>query len=293
MFGYVRPMKGKLEEASVSHYQAAYCGLCRRLGTRYGFAARFTVNYDITFLSLLLGALQPEYSEQLCRCPAHLCKQKNCRIGAEEQDFCADLCVILYYHKLRDSAADESFFRALPARICAGLLRRSYRKAAKHRPEEDRIVRDNLTKLTWLEQTGCDSIDRTADAFAAILRACAQFASDDRTRRILEQLLYHVGRYIYLTDALDDLQKDCCSGAYNVLALRYRVTDGVLEEQDKKALIQTIDASISLVAAAFELLELHADRELIENVIYWGLPSVLKSVSEGSFHTKQKTRSSK
>lgn len=293
MFGYVRPVRGNLEETTFARYQAAYCGLCERLRRRYGFAARFTVNYDLTFLSILLGSLQPDREYAMRRCPAHPCKKKNCMLGGADQDFCADLCVILYYHKLRDSVDDETFPRSFAARLCAAALRRSYRKAAELRPGEDRLVRENLAALRVLEQEQCKSVDRTADAFAAILRTGAQCAEQEKTKRILEQLLYHVGRFIYLTDALDDLKEDAQTGAYNVLMHRYTVNAGELSDLDKSALIATVDASIDLAAAAFELLPVQTDREILENVIYQGLPAVLKSVAEGTFHPKKKNRSTK
>ncbi len=291
MFGYVRPLRGALDETAFGRYQAAYCGLCARLGERHGFAARFTVNYDLTFLSLLFDALQPERETILCRCPAHPTRKKSCLPGGPEQAFCADLCVILYYHKLRDTVADETFFRSLGARLCARLLRRAYRRAARDCPEEDALVRDRLRALTQLEHQRCASIDRTADAFASILRACAMRAESGAVQRVLSELLYHVGRYIYLTDALDDLPRDCQSGVYNVLAERYGVEDGKLSEENRTALCATIDASIGLAAAAFELLPIRSDRAILENIIYQGLPAVLTSVAEGTFHTKKKNRS--
>jgi hypothetical protein len=213
--------------------------------------------------------------------------------GGAEQDFCADLCVILYYHKLRDTVADESPLRSLGARIASTLLRRSYRRAAAAQPEADRLVREQLSGLAALEQAQCASLDQTADAFASILRAGAQYGSDQTARRILEQLLYHIGRFIYLTDALDDLKQDCTRGRYNVLRLRYPGTDGELSEPDKAALLATIDGSIGLAAAAFELLPVQSERVLLENVIYQGLPAVLKSVAEGTFHTKSNHRRTK
>ncbi|WP_369015126.1 DUF5685 family protein, partial [Klebsiella pneumoniae] len=36
-------------------FRAAYCGLCHTLGREYGFAARFLLNYDFTFLAVLLS----------------------------------------------------------------------------------------------------------------------------------------------------------------------------------------------------------------------------------------------
>ena len=54
MFGYVRPLRAELKVKTLEQYQAAYCGLCRTLGKEFGFAARFTVSYDLVFLYLLL-----------------------------------------------------------------------------------------------------------------------------------------------------------------------------------------------------------------------------------------------
>ena len=38
MFGYVRPSDGHLTAEDKQRFQAAYCGLCRSLGRRYGLA---------------------------------------------------------------------------------------------------------------------------------------------------------------------------------------------------------------------------------------------------------------
>ena len=70
MFGYVRPADGHLTAEDKSRFQAAYCGLCRSLGRRYGLAARMILNYDLAFLAMLLSR-EPECLTARCRCPAH------------------------------------------------------------------------------------------------------------------------------------------------------------------------------------------------------------------------------
>ena len=47
MYGYIRPLKAELKVREYEAYHAMYCGLCRTLGRRYGFAARFLVSYDL------------------------------------------------------------------------------------------------------------------------------------------------------------------------------------------------------------------------------------------------------
>ena len=54
MFGYVLPSEPRLSEEDKAQFRAAYCGLCRVLGERHGPAAPFILNYDFTFLSILL-----------------------------------------------------------------------------------------------------------------------------------------------------------------------------------------------------------------------------------------------
>ena len=95
MFGYIRPRIDELKVRQEAEYHAAYCGLCRCLGKRYGLTARFLVNYDITFACLLIsghGEQQP-CARQFC--PANPLKKKACRPVTPAMEYCADLCVIL------------------------------------------------------------------------------------------------------------------------------------------------------------------------------------------------------
>ena len=55
MYGYVRPPAGILSEEELERFRRMYCGLCHTLGQRYGTAARFILNYDFTYLAILLS----------------------------------------------------------------------------------------------------------------------------------------------------------------------------------------------------------------------------------------------
>ena len=60
MFGYIQPMECELKVREQALYRAAYCGLCRAIGGRYGQAARMALNYDCAFLGLFLETLSEE-----------------------------------------------------------------------------------------------------------------------------------------------------------------------------------------------------------------------------------------
>lgn len=288
MFGYVLPRRDRLSEPEKARYRAAYCGLCRALKRSYGFRARFLVNYDMTFLYFLL---QPERREaERCLCPARPFCKKDCLPDDAVMTHAADLTVLLSCWKLEDAARDGKLPERLAARAGLLLFRRARKKAAGRQPEADGVFGRELSRLAELEAQCCPSLDRPADAFATLLGACVPAQQPAGTRRAMQVLLYHVGRYLYLVDALEDLPKDCKSGAYNPLRYRYRPENGALTQPDKDQLLQTIEASISMAASALELLPPTPDDAIRRNIIYYGLPAVLHSVAEGSFRKRGNTK---
>ena len=46
----------------------------------------------------------------------------------------------------------------------------------------------------------------------SLLAAAAEEAEEGPRRRVLREILYHLGRWIYLADAADDLAKDVARG---------------------------------------------------------------------------------
>lgn len=283
MYGYVRPLKAELKVREYEMYRAMYCGLCRVLGRRYGLKARFLVNYDLTFLCCLLEGSRESWQQQKCFCPAHPFCRRNCTGGDAALTYAADLTVLLGWQKLRDAAQDERGVKRILAVMGTRLYRGAYRRAAAQQPETAQRIEASLARLSQLEQARSESLDETADAFAQILSACAVGLPEGAQRRAGEQLLYHTGRFIYLTDALEDAPEDLRRGRYNPALRRYHAEAVGLTDDDRLSLVQTIDASISLAAAAMELLPLKAGRGIVSNIIYLGMPGVLRAVAAGTF----------
>lgn len=284
MFGYVRPITAELKVRELEDYKAVYCGLCRVMGKRHGFLARFTLNYDFAFLAMLLAAGNEPCAPKRCRCPAHPLRRRKMCLQMPELDVAADESMILSYHKLRDDAADKGSLRGLPARVAAAALRPAYRKAAAARPEFDRKVKACLEELHILEREKCPSLDRPADTFARILQAAAPETGDDGRDRALGQLLYHVGRWIYLIDAWDDLEDDARSGAYNPVLERYEHKPGE-HAQDMRV---TLLHSRNLAASAYSLLPSSQWEGILSNILYLGLNGVENAVFAGQWKTNRK-----
>lgn len=284
MFGYVRPFTPELKVRELEDYKAVYCGLCRTMGKRHGFLARFTLNYDFTFLVMLLAYRAEPCETARCRCPAHPFRKRKICLQMPALDVAADESMILSYHKLLDDVSDHSFLRGLPARIAAAALKRAYRKAAAAQPEFDRTVSTCLEELRILEQERSASIDRPADTFARILRAAAPTTGDECRDRALEQLLYHVGRWIYLVDAWDDLEDDIRSGAYNPILERY---EHLPKEHEQDVRI-TLLHSRNLAVSAYGLTQIPQWDGILSNILYLGLNAVENAVFAGQWKKKRK-----
>ena len=286
MFGYVRPALDHLSQEQRDAYQSAYCGLCHALGRRHGPLARMTLQYDFTFLAILLSAGTGEEGHICKRCPTHpFRKPRACAAGAQ-MDAAADQSVILTWHKLSDDVDDHGFFAGLPYRFARWVLRRACRRAAEAQPEFDAQVRAGLARLRVLEEERSPQLDRAADAFAKILTCSAQAASREESRRALEQLLYHVGRWVYLMDAWDDLDDDRKKGRYNPLDARF---EGRARE-DRAYVDTTAAHSLRLAGSAAELLELGKWAPIVENILYLGLPAVQSAVLDGRWREMRDIR---
>lgn len=237
------------------------------------------LNFDFTFLTLLLWQPEERFTPCRGRCHANPWVKKPMCPDSVALELAADESVVLTWWKLRDSVQDDGFFAGLPARGLSAMLRPAYRKAAGCCPDFDRTVRDSLDRLAGLEAEGCPSLDRTADTFAVLLRAAAP--EEDR---VLSQLLYHLGRWIYLVDARDDLEEDRTAGRYNPVAARFEQADG---DRDLK---RTLDHSLNLIYSAFHLGEFGCRTALLENILYLGLPMVQQAVFDGSWKEIKKQK---
>ena len=110
MFGYIQPLKCELKIREYDYYRAAYCGLCNSLRTRCGIKARFIINYDFVFISLLL-AYGSEESQETDKKRCIACPGGRSCIISPYLDRTADISVILTYLKLCDDVKDKGFFR--------------------------------------------------------------------------------------------------------------------------------------------------------------------------------------
>ena len=284
MFGFIRPVKPELRVKEADRFQQVYCGLCHAIRARYGRFYTFFLSYDMTFFSLVVGCGETDTAPPcLKRCDAHPLVKRPCAQSDAALEMAADVSVLLTYHKLRDSLADEKGpKRALAAVLCR-LGRRGYEKARARLPEADAEMVQALDDLQALERGKCASMDRAADASARMTAAVVPKTGDAR-ERVLRQMFYHIGRWVYLLDAAQDVKEDMEQGNYNPVVLRYELRASDLTEI-KQPLERTLERSLADICMAYDLLDARRDAELIRNIIFLGMPLATRQVLDGTYQT--------
>ena len=279
MFGYLHVKKCRLSDEEFDRFNSCYCGLCHTMGKNYGPAARFILNYEFVFLAMLLWDEKHPPKPLKKRCIASPIRKKNCCAPNKALEISAAYSIILFTWKLRDNIKDESFLKSLPYRLLLIIFSKAFKKAAAKFPKFEREVSEQIYALSEVEKSSAQSIDAAADKFAKILRAAAPENAPDSTNRPMRELLYHLGRWVYIVDAYDDYKDDIKKGRYNAIRSKFGKNDEPAACYDTQVLT-TLKHSNNLVCSAFELLPENTWAQVLRNIIYLSMPGVCADISK-------------
>lgn len=290
MFGYVRIRKSELKVREYEYYRAAYCGLCCSMGRCTGQCSRLALSYDVAFLihvRMLLCGTEPAFKRQ--RCFIHPLKKRPVMQQNDQLAYCADASALLAYEKCRDDVVDEGFWGRIRARLRCLLFSNAYRRAKKRLPELAETVRGHLTELSLLEQERPASVDAPAAIFGALLSEIAAYGLSGAKAHIARVIGDKVGRFIYIIDAIDDLEKDAkCRNFNPVLALFGENPTN----EERESIRVALTACLSDLEAALDLIEEHPRREIkavVQNILYLGMPDAVQRVLCGGADRKEDT----
>ena len=267
MFGYVTPDVPELKVKEHALYRAVYCGLCRSMGTNVTAASRLSLSYDFVFLALVRLALNGEsVTLSSGRCLAHPFRKRQYAKETPALAYAAKASGILTYHKLRDDIADKHFFPSLPSRLLLPAASRMRKKAAL--PGLDAKIASSLAALSALEkgETADATPDRAASLFGGLLGDIFAEGLTGSEEKIAREIGFHVGKWIYLADAADDLGKDRKTGAFNPF-----LAEGT---PDPDRLYDAMQLELRAASLAAELIDFPDPpvASIVRNVIYLGMP---------------------
>lgn len=283
MFGYVKAYKPELKLAEYDTYKAIYCSICRQLGKDYGIFAKFILSYDFVFLAMLRLSLADECcGYKKMRCPFNPMK-KCMRLEKQSEDlaFSTACLVIMFYYKLLDDIRDNGVKGKLRSGIIYPIFSHYRRKARKKYSDVDDEISRLMKSQFDVEKSDSISIDNSAEPTAKMLEFIFSYGvEDDTKRRILQRVGYLSGKWVYLIDALDDLEDDLKKNSYNPFVKKYNLKkDDSLKEAREGATSLINNCNVEL-SNSYELLDLKRYKTIISNIIYLGLPNELKKIKE-------------
>ena len=228
---------------------------------RHGNVGQLTLTYDMTFAVILLTSLyEVKGLTSSHRCKTHPVK-KQWMIQNEITEYCADMNVLLAYYHMIDNWQDEKKVSGL---LASKTLHGKAKKIEKKYKRQSQVIRRELKKLAEYEKENCQNIDLPAGCFGRLMEELLVY-KEDMWEPTLRKVGFFLGKFIYIMDAYDDLQKDMKEKCYNPLkTLRF-------EENFEEKCYQMLQMMIAECSTAFEQLPCLVDVEILRNILYAGV----------------------
>ncbi|MBQ2810211.1 MAG: hypothetical protein IJF11_04890 [Clostridia bacterium] len=278
MFGYIKPQIPELKVKEFELYKATYCGLCRTMGKTTGCVSKMTLNYDFVFLVLLRKVAEKRTGEiKMRRCIVHPFKKRPMLEIDSTLEYCAKTSVMLTKLKLKDNVNDTHGFKRLLAKIVA-LVSVFFKKTDKNLTSLEALLKEKIDALGALEAQECDSVDSVSSIFGELLGAVASYGLDGEIATLCTKIGYHLGKWIYVIDAIDDLEDDAKSHSFNPIINAFGAT---LTDEDKDILRLSLMLELDEMSKSVEALDFSAHRDvegIIKNTIYVGMVNQVNRV---------------
>ena len=273
MFGYILPKTCELKVCEYEDYKSYYCGLCKVIRKNYSNYAAMFLSNDCVFMYILFSALSesiPVFKKNACILHGRRCRYKLFDTG---DDYAAAICVLLAAAKIKDDIIDTGKQKSKTA---AAFMKKAEKKARKKYPEAAKAVDDMMAEVLRLEQEKSSDIDALAHSFACMLGKLFEKA-DEESWEALYDLGYNIGRYVYLIDAADDMEKDSKSGEFNVFLEKY----GSDIKSAKKSARFNLMMSLAQAKNALDRLTIKKNKGILLNIITVGLTEKAHAVLKG------------
>lgn len=284
MFGYINVNQPELKIREYTRYRGFYCGLCRSLYKNYGISSRLSLSYDTTFLVMLLTSLyEPETEEKVVRCPAHPI-HKHLELSNKFSDYGADMNLLCTWYTAEDNILDAGNIKEkLAGNGLSALYHKSFKKLKLKYPGKITRMEAWLKELHQLESENCTDLDKMSALTGHIISEIFTPRQDEWTST-LQAIGFYLGKFIYLMDAWEDIEKDKEAGAYNPLLPLY--------DREASRFDETCRSYMTMImadcAAHFERLPLIEDAEILRNIIYSGIWTRYELVSRKRSSEKER-----
>lgn len=275
MFGYIKVDEPYLYMKDDTLYKSLYCGVCKAIGSCSGQVARFTLTYDIAFLSCFAHNLMGEdVAIKKERCVIHPIKKRPIASRDALTEKLAAINVILAKNKVMDDVYDSG-----KGKFKSAVLNKGYKRAVKKFPEVDKIVKERYQELTELEKNQTASVDMVSHPFSVMLSEISKNVFGEFATEKTDKLFYYVGKWIYLADALDDYDKDVKKKEYNVFYVSYKEKNAKeLLEKNGDEICFIFNDIFNGISENLANIKFKFNSDLIKNILLRGIPSSFNKI---------------
>ena len=210
-----------------------YCGVCKSIGREFSQLSRFGLVYETAVLAILLDIASVEINSitiSKSNCIAHPAKKSFFIDRNKSVNYAAAINVMLMYFKLQDNWQDDKSLLSLSAKIA---INRGFNNASKTFPIAADSIFASIKDLNKIEKENNSSIDEASEPFAFMMSCLFKWLDSDTfinnqyKLELLGKIGYNVGKWIYLIDALSDIEQDVKNQSYNVFVLNKNNQDDI------------------------------------------------------------------
>lgn len=164
-------------------------------------------------------------------------------------------------------------------------MKRKVEKAIRKYPRQSRVVREEMAKLSEYESQGIQEVDYPAGCFGRLMEEMMVY-KEDCWEQQLRGIGFYLGKYIYIMDAYEDLDKDLEKGTYNPLKKMHE--EAGYEERCRDILCMMIGEC----ARNFEILPCILDVDILRNILYDGVWKHYRKIQEKKSEEKEDDKES-
>ncbi len=285
MLGYTLPFYNRLSPSDNQVYRRYYCEGCHQLKQGFGYTSTLTVNYDMTFNTILLNSIAGDVLE-FEGTTRKLCVTEKPKADSDLMRKMAAYTLILTKWELHDDDEDKP---SVKSKVASTALSKAIAKAVEEYSEYDRMVGEGFSNLRELELQGCKDAVLMGRTFGEGLIGALRDIAGDCASDDLDNVFRQLSTVVYLMDAIDDMDEDFMEGTYNpflpekgfVNASDYRLKHVYELSEMLNGEIGSLQSSYSKIRP-----QMRCSQGICDNIVYYGIPDSAKKVIMGSSSAK-------
>ena len=282
MFGYTFPIEPMMTNEEQSAYRAYYCETCHQLRDGYGVMSTVIVSYEMTFANIVLNSVLKGGVIDKEPKAGKLCVFRHSDNHTELLRRLAAYTVLVANNGLNDDKLDGP---SVKSNLGLLWLNRSIERAKRDFPGYDELIMKGYGILREKEQAGCDDPVEMGKASAASMIWVLREMVGEEWTSDLEQLFENMGVWVYVLDAIEDLDDDFKDHQYNpfLVGCEDFTTGRDYIQRSIYRISGILNGIIANIQTAYQRIrpQMVANQTVTDNIIYQGVPVAVRRVMAG------------